>query len=147
MQRLKLSAEKRQTFVRGKNKQEETRLRLVKNILEKGLSSHNLKWLNECDRLKQQITDIQANTNILDLEQNSETSLAYTSKSRPDGSYFSRESKMKRAASRMTTQFDSDSFRTDRTKFTICKFDDLEALSVEQDGGLGRTRKRLVKVF
>ncbi len=144
MQRLKLSAEKRQTFVRGKNKQEDSRLCLVKSILEKGLSSHNLKLLMECDKLKQKIAEIQANTNILDLEQNSESSFAYTSNSgnqRPDSSYFSSESKMKRAASRTTSQFNSDSFRTDKIKFSICKLEDMQSLSV----GPFSDRKRLVK--
>jgi len=143
MQRLKISSEKRQTFVRGKNKQEDTRLNLVKNILEKNTNSYNLKWLNECNRLKQQVVEIQANTNILDFEHDPEDLLEF--KSRPDGSYFSSESKMKRVESRASTHFDSDSFKTDKTKFTICKFNDMEALSLENGGIIGTHTKRLVK--
>lgn len=150
MQNLKLNSEKRQKFCLGKNIQEGERLRIVKNILEKSLAAKKLKLLKECNEITRTIEDIQSNTNALDEENLNEESTdsfypastsAYRSvtetrsnHSQPNKSYFSRKFKKQRAASRASrdvTKFDSDSFRSDLTKFTISKFDDIDMFTVD----------------
>lgn len=142
MQRLKLSSEKRQTFTRGKNKQEDSRLRVVKNILEKAITSYNSKHYKQKLETKKTLDEIHSTTNILDEEKtNSDDSmLSFTTTYKsvtyaPSKSVISNYSRGTRLKSTLTSrnEFVSDSFVTDNSRFTITKFRDIDNLPVNSE--------------
>lgn len=142
MQRLKLSSEKRQTFTRGKNKQEDSRLRVVKNILEKAITSYNSKHYKQKLETKKTLEEIHSTTNVLDEEKtNSDDSmLSFTTTYKsvtyaPSKSAISNHSRSGRLKSTLGSynEFVSDSFVTDNSRFTITKFRDIDNLPVDSE--------------
>ena len=140
MQRLMLSSEKRQTFTRGKNKQEDTRLGVIKTILEKAITSYNLNCYKEEVELNKTLDEIQSTTNQVNDEDDFDDSMltfktvkttstgksSFYAPSSSTGSKFQRNKKKYAEQS----EFDSSSFTSNRSKFTISKFDDYDRLNI-----------------
>ena len=145
MQRLKISSEKRQTFTRGKNKQEDSRLRVVKNILEKTITSYNTKHYREKLETQKILDEIHSTTNIVDEEKdNSDDSMlsfstAYKSvtyaPSKSITSNYSRGSRHIRStfSTQSQNEFVNDSFVADNSRFTIAKFNEIDNLPVDSE--------------
>ena len=148
MQRLNQNSEKRHTFTRGKNRQEERALKVVHSILEKNFLSKNALWLKEFIEVNKTLDEIKSNTNLMTDEF---TEASFTSNSTRtyngtrktsmatlafynDSEKYSSVSKTSKKSIRFNrNELDSSSFRSNKTKssrYTIARFEDLSEINV-----------------
>lgn len=140
-------SEKRQIFTRGKNKQEDARLKTMNNILEKSFVSQNSKWLNEVLQINKNLEEIHSNTNTHE-ENNIENSLTSFTTSKSYNTNVSSKKKNQSAATNRTrsskkngckSELESSSFMTNQTnrtkssRFTITRFDDIDTIIPESE--------------
>ena len=151
MQRLNQNSEKRHTFTRGKNRQEERALKVVHGILEKNFLSKNSLWLKEFIEVNKTLNEIKSNTNLMSDEF---TEASFTSNSTRtyngtrktsmatlafynDSEKYSSVSKTSKKSIRFNrNELDSSSFRSNRTKssrYTIARFEDISEINVSPE--------------